>query len=275
MRRAIVATCLAGLLLVGCTSDTDDVPDEAPTPVEPEGAEEPTTDALAEISDLPAVSIRSLELPDTPDGMDDVDVKSAADTAQAMALDAFNNRARWDAGPTTEVQRSHLGIAGPNFAEQVETSPALEDGAPTAQLFVSTFHPDAQPISLPRVVAARWNVEEAEGENGPAPMVTLQVHAMYLVGDEEEPQAILMRRTIGIGGNDLGRLDAEKDWLVETSLVGADTCAFYTEGLLRPSTDDPEPEEYQTFLEEAESEEIDEPVEATPDLADLRDQACD
>ncbi|MGJ9414124.1 hypothetical protein ACHAAC_15585 [Aeromicrobium sp. CF4.19] len=275
MRRSIVALCLLGAALAGCSSEIDDTPDEAPTPVEAEDTEAPATDALGAITELPAVSLRSLELPEVPEGLDAVDVTTAADTVGAMALDAFNNRARWDAGPSSDEQRSHLGIAGPQFAEQVETSEVLADGAPTAQLFVSFFDPDAQPIAQPRVVGAQWDVTEAETEDGPVPLVALQVHAMYLVGDEDEPQAVLIRRTIGLGGNDLGRLDAEKTWLVDTDLIGADECAFYTEGLISPTSDEPDVTEYEEFLDEAESEEIDTPLEQMPPLAGLRAEACD
>ncbi|WP_374999523.1 hypothetical protein [Aeromicrobium sp. CTD01-1L150] len=271
---ATLSALLLGALLAACTNETDDVPDEAPTPAEASDTEAPATTALDAISDLPAVSLRSLDPPETPEGLDPVDVRTAADTIRAMALDAFSNRDRWDSGPTSEIQRSHLGIAGPNFPEQVETSEDLSDGAPTAQLFVSLFDSDAQPIALPRVVAARWNVTEAQGSDEPAPFVTLQVHAMFLLGDEEEPEAVLMRRTIGLGGNDLGHLDATKDWLVETHLIGADECFFYTEGLIRPDDDEPDVEDYEAFLAEAESEELDDPVERTPDLAELRQEAC-
>jgi hypothetical protein len=279
MRRRIAALCLAGPVLLGsvlagCSSDTDDVPDEVPTPAEVDGTPAPESTALEDIADLPAVSLRALSLPDVPEGMDEVDVRTAADTLRAMALDAFGNRTRWDASPTSEVQRSHLGIAGPDFAEQVETSEVLADGAPTAQLFVSIFDQDAQPVALPRVVAARWDVNEVRGDDGPEPFVTLQVHALFLVGDEEEPEAILMRRTLGLGGSDLGRMDASKDWLVDTQLLGADQCDFLTEGLIRPTADEPQVGAYQDFLEEVESEEIDEPIDEMPDLADLRAEAC-
>lgn len=275
MRRSIAAVCLVAATLAGCTGTDEDIPDDAPAPTAVDEEDEPAIDALDAIADLPAVSLRSLELPDVPEELDPVDVRTAADTVRAMAVDAFINRTRWDAGPTTAVQRSHLDIAGPGLSEQVETSEALSDGPPTAQLFVSVFDPEAQPIAQPRIVGARWNIETVEREDGPAPLVTLQVHAYYLVGDEETPQAVLVRRTIGIGGNDISRLGNEKEWLVETRLVGADECTFYSEGLITPSEEVPDASAYEQFLAEAESEEQDTPLEQMPPLADLRDGACE
>lgn len=296
LRRGAAGLAASVLVLTGCTGGGTDVPEEVPTPAEAEDADEPTGDALERITELDPISLRSLELPDVPEGMDPVDVRTAADTVRALAVDAFTNRTLWAEAPTSEVQRTHLAIAGPTFAEQVETSPLLADGPPTAQLFVSLFDAEAQPVELPVVVSADWDVTEAAPEDvdpgeatpdetttdepaggdaaSPAPLVTLEVHAVYYVGDVDEPRIVLMRRTIGIGGNDLGRIDAPKSWLVDTDLIGADECAFYTDGFVRPTDDDVPAAQYLRFLEEVDSDEQDAPqTEMTP-LEDLRAEAC-
>ncbi|WP_344327595.1 hypothetical protein [Aeromicrobium halocynthiae] len=293
LRRGAAGLAVGVLVLAGCTGGGTDVPEEVPTPAEAEDADEPTGDALQRITELDAISLRGLELPDVPEGMDPVDVRTAADTVRALAVDAFTNRTLWAESPTSEVQRTHLGIGGPTFAEQVETSPLLADGPPTAQLFVSLFDAEAQPVELPVVVSADWQVTEAAAEDvdpdeepgdagspdeaagTPAPLVTLEVHAVYYVGDVDEPRIVLMRRTIGIGGNDLGRIDAPKTWLVDTDLVGADECAFYTDGFVRPTEEEVPAVEYLRFLEEVESEEQDAALTAMTPLADLRAAACD
>lgn len=286
----------AAALLTACTGGGTDVPEEVPTPVEAEDADEPTGDALQRITELEAISLRGLELPEVPDGLDPVDVRTAADTVRALAVDAFTNRTLWDQSPTSEVQRTHLAIAGPTFAEQVETSPLLADGPPTAQLFVSLFDAEAQPVELPVVVSADWQVTEAapedvdpgeapaeddtaedgaeEGSAASTPLVTLEVHAVYYVGDVDEPRIVLMRRTIGIGGNDLTRLDAPKTWLVDTDLIGADECAFYTDGFVRPTEEDVPAAAYLRFLEEVDSDEQDAALTAMTTLEDLRAEAC-
>ena len=296
LRRGATGLALGALLLTGCTGGGADVPEEVPTPAEAEDADEPTGDALERITELDPISLRNLDLPDVPEGMDPLDVRTAADTVRALAVDAFTNRTLWAESPTSEVQRTHLAIAGPTFAEQVETSPLLADGPPTAQLFVSLFDAEAQPVELPVVVSADWEVNEAApedvdpGEAGseddvsgaeaegeavaPAPLVTLEVHAVYYVGDVDEPRIVLMRRTIGIGGNDLGRIDAPKSWLVDTDLIGADECAFYTDGFVRPTDDDVPAAQYLRFLEEVDSDEQDAPQTTMTPLADLRAEAC-
>lgn len=293
LRRGAAGLAAGVLVLTGCTGGGTDVPEEVPTPAEAEDADEPTGDALERITELDPISLRGLELPDVPEGMDPVDVRTAADTVRALAVDAFTNRTLWAESPTSEVQRTHLTIAGPTFAEQVETSPLLADGPPTAQLFVSLFDAEAQPVELPVVVSADWNVTEAAPEDvdpdeaapedattddepaaSPAPLVTLEVHAVYYVGDVDEPRIVLMRRTIGIGGNDLGRIDGSKSWLVDTDLIGADECAFYTDGFVRPTDDDVPAAQYLRFLEEVDSDEQDAPQTTMTPLEDLRAEAC-
>lgn len=272
----LVIVMVAWLIVATGCSEPDDAPTDPDSPTPSAGQEDKgdKDDALDQIADLPTVSLRTLELPDVPDDMDPVDVRTAADTVRAMALDSFNNRTRWDAKPTPRVQRSHLAIGGPRLAGQVHRSKELAAGQPTAQLFVTIFAPDAQPTDMPRVVGAAWQVEKRNGSDDPQPMVSLQVHAMYTVGDEANPVPILVRRTIGIGGEDLGALETKKSWLAETQLVGADPCIFYKKGFLAPAKQDPPTEAYEKFLTEAETEEQDDPPSRTPRLARLRAQAC-
>ena len=233
----------------------------------------PRTDVVNDIADLSAITLRGIDLPEVPDGLDELDVLTAADTLRAMAVDAFTNRVRWSAKPSDAELRTHLAIGGPDLYEQIVDSPVLEGPAPRSQAFLSTFDSTAQPLEQPRVVKAAWDVEEVDGATGRVPVVTLEVQALYSVGDVDDPRAILVRRTTGLGGNEMEKVDTERTWFTDVQIIGADDCRFWTAGIITPG-EQSDVEGYEEFLADAQVDEPLVPFGETTSLADRRAEAC-